>query len=103
MNECVILLGYVLASRAKMSALVFWSLGMWVASNVSSFATFPLSTKRCLAPILRARSTPAMQASYLAWLFVAENENFSDISTISPSSLSKIRPAPLPLLLEEPS
>ncbi|MCI24230.1 hypothetical protein A2U01_0045413, partial [Trifolium medium] len=54
------------------------------------------------APISRARSIPTMQASYSAWLFVAENENFSETSTVKPSSLSRMRPAPLPLLLEDP-
>lgn len=42
-----------------------------------------------------------MQALYSALLFEVVNENVSDTSIINPSEFSRIKPAPLPLLLDE--
>ncbi|MCH94968.1 hypothetical protein A2U01_0015940, partial [Trifolium medium] len=56
-----------------------------------------------LIPWNVAKLTPDMQASYTAWLLVAGNENLKETSIVKPSSLSRMSPAPLPLLLENPS
>jgi hypothetical protein len=117
-NEWVIPSVWVLANCTRMSALVFWFLWTWAASNDSSslilsFITTDISIRngslvlasplthvttswefvcsfRFFTPISNSRLSPAVHASYSAWLFIVENKNLSEILITRPSSLSRI-------------